>query len=1274
MKTRVFLIVIIFLLGFVSFGLAGDILLSSGSQRTRISWVYEFSDEASRIELERPKLSSAASASGARLFVKREPSLDSSDRLRVTVKGEGTISELRRFLMAPTSNGVRILLSRPTTLIFEGRAPKRKEVNVLLRANITTGYSWSVADETLSSFEDYEAFPYVQKEPRLGGEGESRFVFRTSTFGLKRIVLRYHRPWEEFGNNGAMVTVKSSGEIPEMIPLVLDSPSTEKPSLSLGDEGGSFVKEEATGTTPPLGQSLPSSYDLRPRLTAVKDQGECGSCWAFATVGVLEGLIKMRSGAATDLSEQFLVSCNRDGWSCDGGWFAHDYHKDKVAREQSQAGAVVEQDMPYTATNGACFAIPSHPYSISNWGYANAASSMPSVNDIKQALYNYGPLAAAVCVGRAFQSYRGGIFETDESSVCQGSVNHAIVLVGWDDSQGVWILRNSWGSGWGENGYMRIKWGVSKVGYKANYAEFRGSCTYSVSPQSLSIDSEGGTATISISTSSGSCSWSSGSNASWIRITSTPNGIGNGQVQISIERNGGSARSGSLTVAGQTVTVNQAGTSACSYSVTPTSLSLPPSSSEGTITVTTQSGCNWSASSPEGWIQIVSGATGSGSGTVRYRASQNTGPPRSTTLLVAGERISVNQGASTSCTYSLNSLSNTFSASGGTGTISVLTGSGCSWRASSGASWVNIVSGISGTGSGTVTYRVDSYSGTSMRTATITIADQSFLVRQTGVSPGGNVELQNGVSRSDSVSGNSEGSAWNYYFVTIPPGTTRLTVTLRNLTGDVDLFMLRNERPTSNLFDCVSGGEEQTEEECSFLNPLPGVWWIGVSNWDVGNISYTIRAMWTSGCVVDVTPETLRFPAYGGEGIIYVGAMSGCNWRATSSVDWITVTSGSGTGSGMIRFLVGQFTGSGYREGSIEVGGMRVPIRQSSATRVTNVLKNPGFEEGSSYWEELSLYDFPIIYHLSKIEGLPPIEGSYVAWLGGYDDEIALLRQRVFIPSGSDASLRFYLWINSEDECGYDLGGVWVLDRTGRSILKRIAASDLCWLTDTGRWIQSPFFDLSEFSGREVVVEFFTLTDDSFPSSLFVDRVELNVWDSGEGGEVDSRYLREVQKAYVAYYGRPADPGGQDYWARRLQEAGGDLRAIIEAFGTSQEFISRYGGMTNSQLIDTIYQQMFGRNPDPEGKAFYLDRLNRRLMTLQTITLDVMNGAQGDDLTVINNRIEVAEYFTRKLRENPSCRYATLEDIRRAQAILQAVTKEASSVTVAKARVELFCQ
>ncbi len=108
---------------------------------------------------------------------------------------------------------------------------------------------------------------------------------------------------------------------------------------------------------------------------------------------------------------------------------------------------------------------------ISDWAYVGTSSSVPATSAIKQAIYGHGPVAAAVCVNTAFQNYGGGV---STGPGCT-SVNHAIVLVGWDDVHQAWILRNSWGPNWGENGYMRIGYGVSEVGYSANYISYEGS-------------------------------------------------------------------------------------------------------------------------------------------------------------------------------------------------------------------------------------------------------------------------------------------------------------------------------------------------------------------------------------------------------------------------------------------------------------------------------------------------------------------------------------------------------------------------------------------------------------------------------------------------------------------------------------------------------------------------------------------------------------------------------------------------------------------------------
>lgn len=221
---------------------------------------------------------------------------------------------------------------------------------------------------------------------------------------------------------------------------------------------------------------LPTAFDWRDSTTLppARNQGGCGSCWAFGTMGPLECNIKLKDNVLVDLSEQWLVSCNQDGWDCAGGWWAHDYHQWKTD-PCNGTGAVYETDFPYTATNGTCNCPYNHHYLIDGWAYVGSSYGVPSVDAMKQAIMLHGPISVAVISNSAMQAYTGGVF----NSCATGDVNHGVTLVGWDDSQGtsgVWIMRNSWGTGWGEEGgYMRIQYGCSSIGYGACYINYPGS-------------------------------------------------------------------------------------------------------------------------------------------------------------------------------------------------------------------------------------------------------------------------------------------------------------------------------------------------------------------------------------------------------------------------------------------------------------------------------------------------------------------------------------------------------------------------------------------------------------------------------------------------------------------------------------------------------------------------------------------------------------------------------------------------------------------------------
>jgi predicted outer membrane repeat protein len=244
------------------------------------------------------------------------------------------------------------------------------------------------------------------------------------------------------------------------------NPATEYPLEKLC---GLKIPADAAGqklkATPPQ-QPLPESFDWRQLdgCTPVKNQGGCGSCWAFAAVGVAESQYLIQSYTTLDLSEQWLVSCTEAG-TCDGGWYggAFGYMID-VKDSCSASGAPLEELFPYEADDIPCNCENGQRYLITEW-----SPIAQDVESMKEAIMTHGPIAVAIAADDMFQCYVGGVFDADVGT----DINHAVVLVGWDDTQGehgIWYLRNSWGAGWGEGGYMRIEYNCNYVGSNPAWA------------------------------------------------------------------------------------------------------------------------------------------------------------------------------------------------------------------------------------------------------------------------------------------------------------------------------------------------------------------------------------------------------------------------------------------------------------------------------------------------------------------------------------------------------------------------------------------------------------------------------------------------------------------------------------------------------------------------------------------------------------------------------------------------------------------------------------
>lgn len=196
-------------------------------------------------------------------------------------------------------------------------------------------------------------------------------------------------------------------------------------------------------------------------LTPIRNQGACGSCWAFAAVSTLEASNAIINGAKPDLAEQHAMTCSNGG-NCSGGWYTPIFDWLGGGKD----GLQTELQMPYTGINGTCKASGKTPYEVQTWGWVDAYSSQPSVADMKAAMCKYGPLTAAVAATPAFIAYSGGTFDERSNT----TINHAVTLVGWDDSRNAWLLRNSWGTNWGEDGYMWIDYKSNSVGAYSTWA------------------------------------------------------------------------------------------------------------------------------------------------------------------------------------------------------------------------------------------------------------------------------------------------------------------------------------------------------------------------------------------------------------------------------------------------------------------------------------------------------------------------------------------------------------------------------------------------------------------------------------------------------------------------------------------------------------------------------------------------------------------------------------------------------------------------------------
>lgn len=207
---------------------------------------------------------------------------------------------------------------------------------------------------------------------------------------------------------------------------------------------------------------LPASKDWREKgiVSPVKDQGHCGSCWTFSTTGALEAAYAQAFGKIISLSEQQLVDCAKafNNFGCSGGLPSQAFEYIKY-----NGGLDTEEAYPYTAKDGVC------KFSSENVGVQVLDSvniTLGAEDELKHAVAMVRPVSVAFQVVSGFRFYKSGVYTSDSCGSTPMDVNHAVLAVGYGVEDGVpyWLIKNSWGGSWGDNGYFKMELGKNMCG------------------------------------------------------------------------------------------------------------------------------------------------------------------------------------------------------------------------------------------------------------------------------------------------------------------------------------------------------------------------------------------------------------------------------------------------------------------------------------------------------------------------------------------------------------------------------------------------------------------------------------------------------------------------------------------------------------------------------------------------------------------------------------------------------------------------------------------
>jgi len=433
-------------------------------------------------------------------------------------------------------------------------------------------------------------------------------------------------------------------------------------------------------------------------------------------------------------------------------------------------------------------------------------------------------------------------------------------------------------------------------------------CTLQATADSPSFPAAGGSGSLRITTNR-DCQWSAKPDAGWVTIVEPADGQGDGSVRFSVQANGDPAsRSAGIAVNDQRVDVSQAG-KPCELTLSSNHESVGSAGGDLSINVRASAvSCAWTTNSGVPWISSISPRDGRGNGTVTFHVDSVSGPPRTGNVTIAGQNVEIEQG--TGCSYTVGIDTISVDGSGGERQVPVTAPPGCSWSAQSQATWITIANGANGSGPGTVVFRISPSDGAG-RAGAVIVAGRTVTVTQ---------------SPSPSPAPPPVPAPCTY---SIAPSSISVGAQASSSAIQVDAGAGCAWTATSGLswISVVNGGTGGGPVQIAIAaNTGPA----RSGTITIAGRSLTITQ--ANGCTYSVEPASRDVAGDGGNAVASITTAPGCTWTATSAVNWVTVATPSGAGSGQATFAV-QPNASPPRSGTVALAGRTLTINQASLCR-----------------------------------------------------------------------------------------------------------------------------------------------------------------------------------------------------------------------------------------------------------------------------------------------------------------------------------------------------